>query len=606
MKKWLAWILVFCALLNASAFAEEETESMFTARDRDPSYENETLLPLADGTVEITEAGTYVLTGSMTGQVLISAPEDAKVQLVLRGASIQNSGAPALYAEEADKVFVTLEGESTIAVTGTDEDGDGVPAVWFKCNAAFNGSGSLCVSSESGNGIGGKGTLKFISGSYSITSAKHGISAKNSIRFAGGSFNIVSGTDGIHAEHSDADKGYLYFEGGSFTIAAGDDGLSASGSVTVNGGEFHITAGGGIANAVSKSEGFETGWGAGGRGNGGFGRGGGGREMQNGPQGMQNMEQPQDMQQPQGMEQPQDMQQPQGMQQPDGGMRMPWEEDTDASDETEETSAKGIKADGTIVFSGGSITIDSANDSIHGNSDVMIQGGSFQLTSGDKGIHANETLIVSAGTITITECYEGLEAYYITISGGSITLTASDDGLNGAGGDGSGMRSYDPFTSSGDARIEISGGTLTISAQGDGIDVNGALVISGGELAVYGPETTGNGALDYDSTAEITGGTLLAASGGQMEQNFTSASQGAILLSVGSQSAGTAVTVTDAGGSTILTFTPEKAYNSVNLSSPLLQEGETYTVSCGSFSQSVTLNGTISGSGSGSSGGWRF
>ena len=578
MKKWLAWILVFCALLNASAFAEEETESMFTARDRDPSYENETLLPLADGTVEITEAGTYVLTGSMTGQVLISAPEDAKVQLVLRGASIQNSGAPALYAEEADKVFVTLEGESTIAVTGTDEDGDGVPAVWFKCNAAFNGSGSLCVSSESGNGIGGKGTLKFISGSYSITSAKHGISAKNSIRFAGGSFNIVSGTDGIHAEHSDADKGYLYFEGGSFTIAAGDDGLSASGSVTVNGGEFHITAGGGIANAVSKSEGFETGWGAGGRGNGGFGHGGGGREMQNGPQ---------------------------GMQQSDGGMRMPWEEDTDASDETEETSAKGIKADGTIVFSGGSITIDSANDSIHGNSDVMIQGGSFQLTSGDKGIHANETLIVSAGTITITECYEGLEAYYITISDGSITLTASDDGLNGAGGDGSGMRSYDPFTSSGDARIEISGGTLTISAQGDGIDVNGALVISGGEITVYGPETTGNGALDYDSTAEITGGTLLASSGGQMEQNFTSASQGAILLSVGSQSAGTAVTVTDAGGSTILTFTPEKAYNSVNLSSPLLQEGETYTVSCGSFSQSVTLTGTISGSGSGSFGGWR-
>ena len=587
MKKWLAWILVFCALLNVSAFAEEETESMFTARDRDPSYENETLLPLADGTVEITEAGTYVLTGSMTGQVLISAPEDAKVQLVLRGASIQNSGAPALYAEEADKVFVTLEGESTIAVTGTDEDGDGVPAVWFKCNAAFNGSGSLCVSSESGNGIGGKGTLKFISGSYSITSAKHGISAKNSIRFAGGSFNIVSGTDGIHAEHSDADKGYLYFEGGSFAIAAGDDGLSASGSVTVNGGEFHITAGGGIANAVSKSEGFETGWGAGGRGNGGFGHGGGGREMQNGPQGMQYMQQPQDMQQP------------------DGGMRMPWEEDMDASDETEETSAKGIKADGTIVLSGGSITIDSANDSIHGNSDVLIQGGSFVLTSGDKGIHANETLIVSAGTITITECYEGLEAYYITISGGSITLTASDDGLNGAGGDGSGMRSYDPFTSSGDARIEISGGTLTISAQGDGIDVNGALVISDGEITVYGPETTGNGALDYDSTAEITGGTLLAASGGQMEQNFTSASQGAILLSVGSQSAGTAVTVTDAGGSTILTFTPEKAYNSVNLSSPLLQEGETYTVSCGSFSQSVTLTGTISGSGSGSFGGWR-
>lgn len=47
---------------------------------------------------------------------------------------------------------------------------------------------------------------------------------------------------------------------------------------------------------------------------------------------------------------------------------------------------------------------------------------------------------MTGGTVTITKSYEGFEAQNMTISGGTLHITASDDGLNAAGGnDASGM-----------------------------------------------------------------------------------------------------------------------------------------------------------------------
>ena len=43
---------------------------------------------VSGATATITQEGTYILTGSLAGQLVVSAPEDAKVQLVLKGASI--------------------------------------------------------------------------------------------------------------------------------------------------------------------------------------------------------------------------------------------------------------------------------------------------------------------------------------------------------------------------------------------------------------------------------------------------------------------------------------------------------------------------------------
>ena len=67
---------------------------------------------------------------------------------------------------------------------------------------------------------------------------------------------------------------------------------------------------------------------------------------------------------------------------------------SDVSQSTEEessTSMKGIKAAGGLLISGGSFTIDSADDSIHSNSSVTIKDGVFEIASGDDAVHADET-----------------------------------------------------------------------------------------------------------------------------------------------------------------------------------------------------------------------
>ncbi|MCH5249520.1 MAG: carbohydrate-binding domain-containing protein [Lachnospiraceae bacterium] len=130
----------------------------------------------------------------------------------------------------------------------------------------------------------------------------------------------------------------------------------------------------------------------------------------------------------------------------------------------------GINAGAYMLISDGTFKIDSADDAVHSNASIVVNGGNFEIASGDDGFHADEALTITAGTINIKESYEGLEALNLEISGGDITLVATDDGLNAAGGRGSsgfgGPRGNDNF---GGHRGGDFGG-----ARGNGIpDVNG-------------------------------------------------------------------------------------------------------------------------------------
>ena len=267
-----------------------------------------------------------------------------------------------------------------------------------------------------------------------------------------------------------------------------------------------------------------------------------------------------------------------------------------------DTSAKGLKAGAGMLLEGGSFTVDSCDDAIHSNGNVAISGGTFLLATGDDGVHADENVTVSDGTITVTKSYEGIEGATVDITGGTIDITASDDGLNAAGGNdqsGFGPRKDNFGGSSNDSTyyIRIAGGKITIDAGGDGIDSNGSLTVSGGETYVSGPTDNGNGALDFDGTGTITGGIVVAAGASGMAQNFgENSTQGSILVSFGSFGTG-AVTVTNAAGKTLASFTPTKQYNCVVVSAPTLKKGETYTVNACGQSQSVTLSSLIYGSG---------
>jgi hypothetical protein len=247
------------------------------------------------------------------------------------------------------------------------------------------------------------------------------------------------------------------------------------------------------------------------------------------------------------------------------------------------TNSKGLKAAGHLTINGGSFTIDAADDAVHSSASMKIAGGTFEIATNDDGFHADKTMIISSGTINITRCYEGLEGFNVKISGGDISLYASDDGINAAGGTDQNGFDGKGNASSSHGSILISGGKLYIHAGGDGIDANGTLTISGGYTVVCGPSSGDTASLDYDISGVITGGTFIGTGASDEAKRFSDSEQGVIAERVGYQPAGTTIALTDGDGNTIIPpYAPELDFEFVILSSPELVKGKTYTMTIGS------------------------
>lgn len=253
------------------------------------------------------------------------------------------------------------------------------------------------------------------------------------------------------------------------------------------------------------------------------------------------------------------------------------------------------------ILPGGEFQITAGDDGMQASSFAQIADGKYQIGAVDDGIHADAEASVHRGELTISECYEGIEGQTVAITGGTISIISEDDGLNAAGGNDqssfAGGQREDPFAVDEDSEIRISGGTITINASGDGIDSNGNLYVSGGEIYVSGPENDGNGALDYAGEAQITGGLVVAAGGSGMAQNFgEGSSQGTMLVNLSEWTEGTAV-LTDSSGAEVISCTPEKRYNSILISTPQIQQGETYILTAGGQENTVEMAGLVYGSG---------
>ena len=322
------------------------------------------------------------------------------------------------------------------------------------------------------------------------------------------------------------------------------------------------------------------------------------------------------------------------------------------SSDTDSTSTKGIKSDGALYVNGGTFTINSADDSFHSNSDVTINDGTYTISSGDDGMHADSALLVNGGTITVTESYEGLEGLNVTINDGKIDITASDDGINAAGGndqsgfggmggdgfkgmqapdaqksdsasdstsdntqksddtsdtaqttgniavaaqksDSSSDTSQDTDTASEDEMwMVINGGYVHVLAGGDGLDSNGDLTINGGEVYVDGPSDNGNSAIDYGekSSFYINGGIVVAVGSSGMAEDVSSDSkQQVAFVKLDSQADAGDVILKDADGNEIISYTAQKKYDCVIISTADLKAGQTYTLSASGSESEVSL-----------------
>lgn len=239
----------------------------------------------------------------------------------------------------------------------------------------------------------------------------------------------------------------------------------------------------------------------------------------------------------------------------------------------------------SIGISDGVFRINTSEDGLNSKTDIVIAGGEFEIYAGDDGIHADYNLTISDGIINIVESEEGLEGESIDIAGGIISVVALDDGINAA--------SSDDSTTEEEPYIRISGGIIHVNAQGDGVDANGNVYVTGGETYVSGSTHNADAALDYDGMAEITGGVFIAAGSSGMGQNFgNDSSQGSILVKASTMQSGPVV-LKDQAGKELISFTPEKEYSSVVISTADIVKGETYTIAMGGEEQSIEMTDII-------------
>lgn len=169
------------------------------------------------------------------------------------------------------------------------------------------------------------------------------------------------------------------------------------------------------------------------------------------------------------------------------------------------TSAKdSIEANDSIAVYDGSFEINSSKDGFHSENDdddtvgwIYIQGGTFNIRASSDSIQANTFAQIDGGTFNLVSS-EGIEATYVLINGGDISITASDDGINAA-------RKSNSF---GTPTIVFNGGSTTIvMGQGDtdAVDANGNIIVNGGTINV----TAQMSSFDYDGTAQYNGGTII-------------------------------------------------------------------------------------------------
>ncbi len=549
---------------------------------------------VSGSTVTINKPLTAAVTGeSDTARMEVNVDKttypDGLVELKLTNTTLSNSTAAPIYVESIGDEVVLNSVSGTVNTisdgtshTDTYVDSDGVTntvngAVFSRDDLKLKGSGSLTINGNTEDGLVSKNDLKLYNGTIAVTAKDDAIRGNDSITIGNDTatdYNnlkvAATSTAGDAFKTKDTDttsgKGCITINGGTVEVTAYADGFHATQALTVNGGDINVKT---TCPVSQSSSGNWGGW------------------------------------------------------QPGS---------SSGSTTTTDISAKGLKAGctddnnntiaGTITLAGGTITIDSTDDSVHATN-ITMTGGSVTAASGDDGMHADTKLDIQDGTVNITNSYEGLEATDLQINGGNIHVNASDDGLNAAGGnDGSGsgstggwgQGSWGGGMSSSTGTLTISGGYLVVQAEGDGLDSNGNLTISGGTVQVYGPTSGGNGIFDKGDgsyTFSITGGTVWGCGSGDMFESPNAS----YLSGTVSATAGATFAAADSSGnvSSIITIPSSMNMNNAMLfyygsdvSGVSLYSGGTYsgTLNEDGYGTGGTRSGgsTVSSSSSGGSG----
>ena len=240
---------------------------------------------------------------------------------------------------------------------------------------------------------------------------------------------------------------------------------------------------------------------------------------------------------------------------------------------------------GFISLGKASITLTSTDDAISATTDVTVKDTTLTITAGGgqanatveeqappgqestadsstpspKGINAGVSYTQDSGKVTVNAADEGLQAPFINVSGGELSIAAGDDGINASNGDHviEGHENADSESDDGSV-LTISGGEVEVSyASSDGIDSNGSAYVKGGIVVVSGQAGAMDGSVDANGESQLVG-----------------------VTGSPSVSAGDTLTVTDASGSQVASLKVDFTAEAITVLG--LTEGQQYTVATSS------------------------
>ena len=250
------------------------------------------------------------------------------------------------------------------------------------------------------------------------------------------------------------------------------------------------------------------------------------------------------------------------------------------------TGGKGISGDADGYFLGGTVSVVTTGANYGQSSNGFGPGGRPGSTSSSsdnsvsaKGVKFDGNLTISGGTLSVTcKSHEGIEAKgTLDITGGVVYSHSGDDAINAG------------------SHLTISGGYVCAWSTGnDGIDANGNCYLKGGVVYAIG---SGGAEVAVDANTEeryalyVEGGTLVAIGGlergASLKQNCYSASW--------NKNTWYGLTV---GNNTFAFLTPASAGNSLIVSgatTPTLQSGVKVSGGTGLFADHAVAGGTLNG-----------
>ncbi|WP_455121726.1 carbohydrate-binding domain-containing protein [Rothia dentocariosa] len=494
-----------------------------------------------DGTLTITKAGTYKLSGEYQGQIKVEAADSDAVRLVLDNANITNSSGAALNVVNADEVILYSASGTTNTIsdgadyTATGED-DPDAVVYSKADLTIAGEGTLKVNGNHEDGIHTSDGLVIASGTLEVNAANTGIKGKDYVDILGGTITVTAQQDGIKSTNdTDEGQGWTRLSNGTVTVNAGDDGFKASRVVEISGGSLTVE---------QSDEGIEAQY---------INVSGGDVNVTSADDGMNASLKTSDSESTDSSANTSDAANQQQNNQQQGSL--PGEQQNGTSNQQQQGTGQPPAMSGTS------------------------QDGTSQNGTTGTGQQQNNTQNQSNQNMGQPPA----------MPGGNAQDGTSQNGTTGTGQQGMGQPPQGGMPGGGgggtfevvDAAINVSGGNITVNAEGDGIDSNGVTTLSGGTLIVNGPSQGGNAALDTNGDLLLNGATVLSGSTADMfEAPSTNSTSGYLKLTNSSGfEQGSTVQVADSSGKVVANYKVTKSnVQLVLVSSSSIVKGQSYTV----------------------------